>query len=228
MALIAVCLFQGGCKSSVTAPAVTVPPGTIAVTPTDPNGPIIQVAISRMAPGGLYNNPIIQAQIYDHTYAPITNAAVTVIAPGSLSIPVTYTGSGGFYGDQSGTWSYQPGQSYTAKVLIGGTTYTASLALPGGVTVPTPASGLPITWSFEGNFDEVNISEGFSPYTVTVNTLLSSLDVNSPFSTASAYPAAGQYNVAVQIEKIVYSCFANANPGCMFTGSDQYSITVTK
>jgi hypothetical protein len=212
-----------GCQSTVSQPSVVQPVNV----QTDPNGPIIQFGVDRQAPDGAYFDPIVTGQISTSTGTPIIDAAVTLVAPGGANIPVTYTGNPPFYAGEGTGWAYTPGQTYTFKVVIGGKLYTSSVVAPGGVTVPNPNSGNPITWAYEGNMDEVQISGG-NPFAITVNSVLTTFDAHSPFSTAGAYPTAGDYSVDVTCWTVRYSSFANANPGCMISATDQYSLWIIK
>jgi len=198
----------------------------------DPNGPIINAGITRqtIVLDGVVGTPSFACQVVitDHNGTPLAADGVTLIAPGPVTVALT-PGITGYYSNAgTGGWAFTPGQSYTMKVSISGTTYSGSITLPGGVTIPPFTSPGPIVWAHAGNEDTVTTTETFSPYTSHIYGPVAS---SGSISTASStyFPASGTYSIQVNVIKSSIGAFgSNANTVAVLTGTDQLGGTYTK
>jgi hypothetical protein len=226
------------CEKSITFPS-SVPVGSGSGSGSgggggygtgSPNGPMINAGITRQTIflGGVPTAGwACQIVVTDKLGNPIAASGATLVAPGSVIVPLSNI-STGYYQDSGSTWTFQPGQTYTVNITIAGTPYSGSIVLPGNVTIPPFSSPGPIVWTYPGNADTISVMEQFSPYTSSV---LGPVATSGSLSTASAtyFPSAGNYMIQVNVIKTNIGAFgANAYYGAVLTGTDQYGGTYTK
>ncbi len=198
---------------------------------------LIQAQVSRLTQNGTQGIPVAQVTLSDQTI-PVTNASVTLIATNGsapVTVPVAYNPgyvdyfnlavSGGVT-----TWVYQPGQVYTVQVWISGIEYSASVTAPGGITVPLPSSGSPVSWTVTGNQNSAAVTEQFVPYATTFQVSASSTSPNpsSPLTLTGAYPLSGDYGVSITCSQVNSPGFNNSYTGSYMTATDVDDETETK
>jgi hypothetical protein len=124
----------------------------------------------------------------------VTSASVTLVTP-SGSYPMPYNGTAvtiAHY-DYTGGFTFSPGQSYyfiCDGTPLGDFTTPAATA-PGNITIP--ASGSPLSWTVEGNYDTVVITTG----TATTYQTATFGDENSPFNATYYEMSSGTYMITV-------------------------------
>ncbi len=156
--------------------------------------------------------------------APVTDAAVTLLVPGPGSVPLTNDGRGVYSDENSGTWTYQPGQVYSFQVVFGGGVYSASVTTPGAIFIPAHVSGLPVTWSFPGNLNVAAITKLNSG-----NTSQFTVNLVSPWTPpAEAVSSFGIYEVEVSCSRTEREAFdGGASLASFITAEDELGRPVT-
>ena len=158
---------------------------------------------------------------------PESTAAVTLTGP-SGSVPLTYVGPvtafGTVYAFYQYThmdgpmiipppfiFAYVPGQNYILTTFTSAGTASVTAVAPGGFGGGASSAGITVSWSFEGNADQVLV---VAPGPVT--TFVTTGDANSPvFSPSSAYTSlwASRTFSCRQIANNI----SGAAPGSVFT-----------
>ncbi len=163
----------------------------------------------------------------DTTTQAVTNAAITLTGPSSLSLPLTFSSSmsgGGYYYAyyySINSWSYSGNQNYTMTVSYGGNTYQSTITSVGNVAFTSTSLGITISWSGEGN-ENTAFAIGSSDYTYGPN-------ISSPYYIANSGLAgytSGSYDIEINCDETLTSAFSGgAYIGSSFTASDQQSTT---
>lgn len=121
----------------------------------------------------------------------------------------------------AGTATYVPGQDYTVTVDVGGTVYTDTLRVPGGITVD--ATGSNVSWVQGGNIASILVTHLFGATTYTTASLGTNL--SSPQAIpATAYPSADTYQITtmVQNKKLPAGAYPGVGYFSTLVGPDTY------
>jgi len=233
--LILLVLCLSPLLNSCSAPNNVIPNPYYQGSPVYPY--LIQASVNRLTQDGTQGIPWAQVTLNLESM-PVSNASVTLIATngsGPVTVPVVYNSSYTYYYNTAvnggvTTWVYQPGQVYTVQVCILGTVYSASVTAPGGISVPLPSTGSPVSWSVTGNQNSASVTEQFVPYSTTFQAPINSTSPNpsSPLTLTGAYPVSGSYGVSITCAQVNSPGFSNTYTGSYMAANDVDEETETK
>ncbi|HEY9053456.1 MAG TPA: hypothetical protein VIO60_01415 [Rectinemataceae bacterium] len=124
-----------------------------------------------------------------------------VVRVNSTTIAPTYGFTGWTYKlEESGGATFVPGQDYQLSVSYGGSTYTQTVRIPGGITVSPDYRQ--VSWNYGGGHSTISVNHTYGSDTYKYPGSLGSL--TSPHSLpASAYPTTGQYDLRINIGSLI-------------------------